>query len=77
MMRIFSSKTLVVTLIVFQTMKRNILVSQKAFMIVRKKLKYKIRLIDSFKFMSSSLDKIVRNLEKNQFKHTRLKFGDN
>jgi len=33
------------------------------------KVKYKIRLIDSFKFMSSSLDKLVNNLESNQFEN--------
>ena len=33
-----------------------------------KKFKYKIRFIDSFKFMSSNLDKLVNNLEPDQFK---------
>jgi len=41
-----------------------------------KKFKYKIRFIDSFKFMSSSLDKLVKNLEPDQFENTRETFGD-
>ena len=44
-----------------------------------KKFKYKIRFIDSFKFMASSLDELVGNRsasgQKNQFKHIRQTFG--
>jgi len=36
-----------------------------------KKFKYKIRFVDSFKFMSSSLDKLVKNLEPDQFKNLK------
>ena len=40
-----------------------------------KKFKYKIRFIDSFMFMSTSLDKLVNNLsatvESNQFNHVK------
>jgi len=35
-----------------------------------KKFKYKIRLIDSVKFMPTSFDKLVNNLNENQLKHT-------
>jgi len=41
-----------------------------------KKFKYKIRFIDSFRFLPASLDKLVGNLEPNQFKYTRKTFGD-
>jgi len=41
-----------------------------------KKFKYKIRFIDSFKFMSSSLDKLVNNLEPDQFKNLKEQFND-
>jgi len=40
------------------------------------KFKYKIRFIDSFKFMSSSLDKLVNNLEPDQFKNLKEQFND-
>jgi len=40
------------------------------------KFKYKIRFIDSFKFMDRSLDKLLNNLEPNKFIHTRQTFGD-
>jgi len=41
-----------------------------------KKLNYKIRFIDSFKFMSSSLDKLVNNLEPDQFKNLKEQLND-
>ena len=41
-----------------------------------KKFKCKIRFIDSFKFMSSSLDKLVNNLEPDQFKNLKEQFND-
>ena len=45
-----------------------------------KKFKCKIRFVDSFKFMSTRLDKFVGNLngngEKNQFKHIKQAFND-
>jgi len=34
----------------------------------KKKFKYRIQFIDSFKFMSRSRDKLVNNLKLNQFK---------
>ena len=36
-----------------------------------RKFKYKIRFIDYFKFMSSSLDKLANNLEPDQFKNLK------
>jgi len=41
-----------------------------------KKFKYKIRFIDSLKFMPSSLDKHVNNLEPDQFKNLIEQFND-
>jgi len=41
-----------------------------------KKLKYKIRCIDSFKFMARSLETLTNNFEKQQFKHTKQIFSD-
>jgi len=41
-----------------------------------KKFKYKIRFIDSSKFMSSSLDKLVNNLKPDQFKNLKEQFND-
>jgi len=35
-----------------------------------KKLKYKIQFINSFKFMSTSIDKLVNNPNENRFEHT-------
>jgi len=41
-----------------------------------KKFKYKIRFIDSLKFMSGSLHKLVNNLEPDQFKNLKEQFND-
>ena len=41
-----------------------------------KKFKYKILFIDSLKFMSSSLDKLVNNLEPDHFKNLKEQFSD-
>ena len=41
-----------------------------------KKFKYKIRFIDSYKFMDSNLDKLANNQNENQFKHIRQTFND-
>ena len=41
-----------------------------------KKFKCKIRFIDSFKFVSSSLDKLVNNLEPDRFKNLKEQFND-
>ena len=40
-----------------------------------KKFKYKIRFMDSFRFLPASIDKLAGNLEPNQFKYTRDVFG--
>jgi len=61
--------------IVFQTMRRNICFSKRVYD-ENKEFKYKIRFIDSFKFMSSSLDKLVNNLEPDQFKNLKEQFND-
>ena len=41
-----------------------------------KKFKYKIRVIDSFRFLPASFDKLAGNLEPNQFRNTRETLGD-
>jgi len=56
-------------------MRRNICFS-KSVNDENKKFKYKIRFIDCFKFMSSSLDKLVNNLEPDQFKNLKEQFND-
>jgi len=38
------------------------------------KLKYKLRFLDSFKFMTSSLDKLVNNLKPEQFENVKKIF---
>ena len=56
-------------------MRRNICFSKRVYD-ENKEFKYKIRFIDSFKFMSSSLDKLVNNLEPDQFKNLKEQFND-
>jgi len=56
-------------------MRRNICFSKSAND-ENKKFKYEIRFIDSFKFMSSSLDKLVNNLEPDKFKNLKEQFSD-
>ena len=41
------------------------------------KLKYKLRFLDSFKFMASSLDKLVNNLKPEQFESLKKHFDVN
>jgi len=41
-----------------------------------KKLKQKIRFIDSLKFVPSSLDKLVKTLEPDQFKNLKEQYND-
>jgi len=41
------------------------------------KLKYKLRFLDSFKFMASSLDKLVNNLKPEQFENVNKHFDVN
>ena len=41
------------------------------------KLKYKLRFLDSFKFMASSLDKLVNNLKPEQFENVKKHFDVN
>ena len=54
-------------------MRRNICFS-KSVNDENNKIKYKIRFIESFKFMSSSLDKLVNNLEPDEFKNLKEQF---
>ena len=42
-----------------------------------KKRLFKIRFVDSFKFLSTSLETLTNNLEKQQFKHMKRIFGGN
>jgi len=41
------------------------------------KLKYKLRFLDSFKFMGSSLDRLVNNLKPEQFENVKKQFDVN
>ena len=41
------------------------------------RIKHKIRSIDTFKYMASSLDNLVNNLDHSNLKHTREEFKDN
>jgi len=41
------------------------------------KLKYKLRFLDSYKFMASSLDKLVNNLKPEQFENVKKHFDIN
>ena len=41
------------------------------------KLKYKLRFLDSFKFVTSSLDKLVNNLKPEQFENVKKHFDVN
>ena len=40
-------------------------------------INYKLSFIDSFKFISSSLDSLVKNLSKDDFKYLRQEFDNN
>jgi len=41
------------------------------------KLKYELRFLDSFKFMASSLDKLVNNLKPEKFENVKKHFDVN
>jgi len=62
--------------IVFLIRKRNTSVSQ-SIQDEEGKLKYKLRFLDSFKFIASSLDKLVNNLKPEQFENIKRHFDVN